>query len=76
MSLRGRVLALLLAGLAPVVPAATAATVATVADAWVSLAPGATFKECEDCPGMVVIPAGSLRMGFDGGEQGIGQSEF
>jgi formylglycine-generating enzyme required for sulfatase activity len=69
MSLRGRVLALLLAGLAPVVPAATAATAATVADAWVSLAPGATFKECEECPGMVVIPPGSVRMGFDGGER-------
>jgi formylglycine-generating enzyme required for sulfatase activity/pimeloyl-ACP methyl ester carboxylesterase len=31
-------------------------------------APGARFKDCEDCPEMVVIPPGNFAMGFDGGE--------
>lgn len=29
---------------------------------------GASFRECDDCPLMVVVPAGSFTMGFDGGE--------
>ena len=32
-----------------------------------ALAPKASFKDCADCPEMVVIPPGSFRMGFDGG---------
>ena len=28
-----------------------------------SIAPGAVFKDCDDCPEMVVIPAGSFMMG-------------
>lgn len=31
-------------------------------------APGRSFRDCADCPEMVVVPAGSFRMGFDGGE--------
>lgn len=31
-------------------------------------AAGRTFRDCSDCPEMVVVPAGSFRMGFDGGE--------
>ena len=31
-------------------------------------AAGETFRDCPDCPEMVVIPPGSFRMGFDGGE--------
>lgn len=34
----------------------------------VRLGPGALFKECEACPGMVVIPPGEFRMGAPGGE--------
>ena len=26
------------------------------------------FRDCADCPAMVVIPPGKFRMGFDGGE--------
>lgn len=35
-----------------------------------SLEPGTSFKECADCPTMIVVPGGSFRMGFDGGEEG------
>jgi formylglycine-generating enzyme required for sulfatase activity len=31
--------------------------------AYPSLAPGKTFRDCADCPEMVVIPAGSFKMG-------------
>ncbi|MFL2686995.1 MAG: formylglycine-generating enzyme family protein [Alphaproteobacteria bacterium] len=31
-----------------------------------SMEPGAVFKDCETCPEMVVIPAGSLKMGGKG----------
>jgi formylglycine-generating enzyme required for sulfatase activity len=30
--------------------------------------PGRRFRDCADCPEMVVVPAGSFRMGFDGRE--------
>ena len=40
-------------------------TVATV-----SLNPGSEFRDCADCPAMVVIPPGQFDMGFDGGEEG------
>jgi formylglycine-generating enzyme required for sulfatase activity len=29
---------------------------------------GAAFRDCADCPEMLVIPSGSFAMGFDGGE--------
>ena len=41
------------------------ATPALAAD--VSLGAGAIFKDCPDCPEMVIIPPGSFTMGFDGG---------
>ena len=30
--------------------------------------PGRTFRDCEDCPEMVVVPAGKFMMGTDGGD--------
>jgi formylglycine-generating enzyme required for sulfatase activity len=33
-------------------------------------APGDSFKDCENCPDMVVLPAGSFAMGSPEGEQG------
>jgi formylglycine-generating enzyme required for sulfatase activity len=36
--------------------------------ATVDLAPGAVFRDCPDCPELVVVPPGSFAMGFDGGE--------
>jgi formylglycine-generating enzyme required for sulfatase activity len=33
----------------------------------VSLQPGAVFRDCPDCPEMVVVPPGSFAMGRDGG---------
>lgn len=35
-----------------------------------SPAPGTTFRDCRDCPQMVVIGPGSFLMGADGGEPG------
>ena len=32
--------------------------------------PGAVFKDCETCPEMVVIPAGSFKMGDLSGKGG------
>jgi formylglycine-generating enzyme required for sulfatase activity len=31
-------------------------------------APGTTFRDCSDCPEMVVVPAGKFMMGWDGGD--------
>jgi formylglycine-generating enzyme required for sulfatase activity len=37
--------------------------------------PGETFKECDDCPEMVVVPAGSFTMGSPASERGRSSSE-
>ena len=34
------------------------------------LKPGQTFKDCDACPEMVVVPGGSFEMGSPGGEEG------
>jgi formylglycine-generating enzyme required for sulfatase activity len=31
---------------------------------------GSEFRDCADCPAMVVVPPGEFRMGFPGGEEG------
>ncbi len=49
---------------------ASAALQAAPATVSVSLSAGGSFKECAECPTMVVVPAGSFAMGFDGGEEG------
>jgi len=35
-----------------------------------ALDPGAVFRDCPGCPDLVVVPAGSFRMGAEGGEEG------
>jgi formylglycine-generating enzyme required for sulfatase activity len=40
-----------------------------------NLKPGAVFKDCKDCPDMVVVPAGSFTMGSPASEQGHDASE-
>jgi formylglycine-generating enzyme required for sulfatase activity len=37
--------------------------------------PGSTFRDCPDCPEMVVVPAGSFMMGSPMGEEGRGKNE-
>lgn len=49
-----------------------AALVLLSVNAWgadFELSPGAVFRDCRDCPEMVVIPPGSFQMGNDGGEE-------
>jgi formylglycine-generating enzyme required for sulfatase activity len=36
----------------------------------VKLEPGSVFSDCDGCPAMVVVPPGSLTMGYEGGEEG------
>ena len=57
-----------------------AAVVASVApslsqDAERALEPGAAFKECDQCPEMVVVPAGSFMMGSPASEVGRHDNE-
>ncbi|HVZ00429.1 MAG TPA: SUMF1/EgtB/PvdO family nonheme iron enzyme [Dongiaceae bacterium] len=40
-----------------------------------NLKPGTVFKDCKDCPDMVVIPAGSFTMGSPDSEEGHTQDE-
>lgn len=40
-----------------------------------ALKPGDMFKECEDCPEIVVVPAGSFMMGSPSGEEGRRENE-
>jgi len=39
------------------------------------LRPGDTFRDCDDCPEMVVLPAGSFVMGSPAGEEGRDSDE-
>lgn len=45
------------------------ATVATATVAGSARVPGTVFRDCPDCPEMVVIPAGSFRMGSSASEK-------
>ncbi|MBI5923240.1 MAG: formylglycine-generating enzyme family protein [Betaproteobacteria bacterium] len=54
----------------PAVPAGVPAVPATDARQ-----PGKTFRDCDDCPEMVVIPAGSFQMGSSNSEAGRYPSE-
>ena len=47
-----------------------AAAVSATASAQDSLKPGETFRDCAECPEMVVIPAGSFTMGSPASEEG------
>jgi formylglycine-generating enzyme required for sulfatase activity len=40
-----------------------------------NLKPGAAFKDCKDCPEMLVIPAGGYMMGSPDGEKGRSEGE-
>src|SRR5437870_3609649 len=37
--------------------------------------PGSVFRDCADCPEMVVVPAGSFMMGASPNEEVVGQRE-
>ena len=49
--------------------------VAEAAQAQVAPAPGSAFRDCDNCPEMVVLPAGSFLMGSPPGEAGRGADE-
>ena len=42
---------------------------------WAEWQPGKTFRDCAQCPEMVVVPAGSYMMGSPDGEEGRGHDE-
>ena len=48
--------------------AAVAAAPGTAAGGDAGLRPGQVFRDCDDCPEMVVVPAGSFRMGCVSGQ--------
>jgi formylglycine-generating enzyme required for sulfatase activity len=63
---------------APVQPAATPAPIVVTAlspEQERALRPTDTFKECSNCPEMVVVPAGTFTMGSPVSEQGALQSQ-
>jgi formylglycine-generating enzyme required for sulfatase activity len=45
----------------------TPSAIGTAATAPADLKPGTVFRDCEQCPQMVVIPAGQFEMGFENG---------
>ena len=58
-----------IAARSPVLRAATLAAAFTVVPGWAQ-APGSTFRDCPECPEMVVIPAGQFNMGSPPAESG------
>jgi formylglycine-generating enzyme required for sulfatase activity len=48
---------------------------AAVGQSVASVEPGSAFSECHDCPEMVVVPAGSFRMGSPADEEGRDDDE-
>src|SRR5690349_13523696 len=55
---------------------ALVATSALAADKQAALAPGKTFKDCRDCPEMVVIPPGTFVMGTAADAKEVDPSRF
>ena len=54
---------------AAILAIAALSSVAQAAGADPSSKPGTVFKDCPDCPEMVVVPPGRFTMGVDGGEK-------
>ncbi len=52
-----------LEGMIPLIPLALALLVAACAPTVSPITPGASFRDCPECPEMVVVPAGSFMMG-------------
>jgi formylglycine-generating enzyme required for sulfatase activity len=50
------------------IPTNASATAPLLQGSAAKLAPGAAFRDCPDCPEMVVVPPGEFDMGRDGGE--------
>src|ERR1700682_2161406 len=50
-------------GQAPAQPPGQAPTPAPAADTEPALVSGGSFADCEECPDMIVVPAGSFTMG-------------
>ena len=54
----------------PAVAAALLLAASPVAADAAAMQPGETFRDCDGCPLMVVVPAGTFEMGTDGGLKG------
>ncbi len=57
-----------LEGIIPLVPLALALLVAACAPTISPMKPGTSFRDCPECPEMVVVPAGSFMMGASASE--------
>ena len=53
---------------AAVIPLALALLVAACAPTILPMKPGTSFRDCPECPEMIVVPAGSFEMGASGSE--------
>ena len=61
----------------PLIPLVLALLVAACAQTIPPMKPGTSFRDCPECPEMVVVPAGSFMMGASASEiEGMTDAPF